>query len=57
MGGDGGVDEIAAQAPEPRERPLLVGAGEAAVADDVSDQDRRELAGLAHCVLARAKPR
>jgi hypothetical protein len=46
MGGDGGVDEIAAQAPQTRERSLLVGAGEPAVADDVGDQNRRELPGL-----------
>ena len=50
MGGDRRVDEVAAQAPQTRERSLLVGAGEPAVADDVRDQDRRELPGLAHCV-------
>ena len=48
MGGDGGVDEVAAQTPKPRERAIFVGAGEPAVSDDVRDQDRREFAGLAH---------
>ena len=48
MGGDGGIDQVAAEAPQPRKRPLLVGAGEAAVADDVGHQDRRELARLVH---------
>ena len=51
VGGDGGVDQIATQAPETRERALLVGAGEPAVADDVRDQNRRELAGLGHRAL------
>ena len=34
------IDEIAAQRPKPRERALFVGAGEAAVADDVGGEDR-----------------
>ncbi len=50
MGGDRRVDEIAAEAPKARESPVLVGAGEPAVADDIGDQDRREFPGLAHCV-------
>jgi hypothetical protein len=49
MGGDGGVDQVAAQRPEPRECSLLVDAGQPAVADDIGDQNRRELPGLAHC--------
>ena len=48
MGGDGGVDQIAAEAPKARQGAVLVRAGEPAVADDIGDQDRRELAGLAH---------
>jgi hypothetical protein len=51
MGGDGRVDQIAAQAPKPRERAILIGASEPAVADDICDQNRRELSALAHCVL------
>ena len=46
--GDGRVDQVAAQRPEPRKRPILVGAGEPAVADYVRDQDRCDLPGLAH---------
>jgi hypothetical protein len=50
MGSDGGVDEIAAEAAKTRERALLVGASEAAIADDICDQDRGELSGLGHRV-------
>ena len=48
MGGARRVDEIAAKAPETRERSLLVVAGEPAVADDIRNQDRRELTGFTH---------
>ena len=48
MRGDGGVDQIAAQPPEPRQRAVLVGAGEPAVADHVGDQNRRDFPGFAH---------
>jgi hypothetical protein len=37
VGGDGGVDEIAAQAPKSRKGPVLIDAGEPAISDDVSD--------------------
>ena len=46
MGGDGGIDKVAAKAPQSRKRPLLVAPGEPAVADDIGDQDRRELSGF-----------
>ena len=42
MRGDGRIDQVAAQPPEPRQRSVLVGAGEPAVADHVRDQDRRD---------------
>ena len=48
MGGDGGIDQIAAKAPKARKRAILVGAGEPAIAHDVGNQDRREFSGLAH---------
>ena len=48
MQGDGRVDEVAAQSPELRQRPILIGPGESAVADHVGDQDRSDLARLAH---------
>ena len=53
MHGDGGIDEVAAQRPQPRQRPVLVRAREPAVSDDVSGQDRRDFSGLGH----RAAPR
>ena len=48
MGDDGGVDEVATEAPNPRERSFLIRASEPAVSDDVRDQDRRELSDLGH---------
>jgi len=41
MGRDRRIDQIAPQRPEPRQRPLLVGAGHARVARDIRRQDRR----------------
>ena len=52
MGRNRWLDEIAAQPPDTRQRALLVGAGEAAVADNIRDQDRRELSGLGHCIAS-----
>ena len=40
MGGDRGINQIAAEAPKARKRALLVGAGEPAIAHDVSNQNR-----------------
>jgi hypothetical protein len=54
MGGDRGVDEVAAEAAETRERPVFVGAGEPGIADDIRDHNRRELPRLAHCALPAA---
>jgi hypothetical protein len=48
MGGDGGVDHVATDAPKTRQRPLLVGSDEPAVAHDIRNQNRRELPVLAH---------
>ena len=48
MRGDGRVDQIAAEAPEPRKRPILVRSREPAISDHIRDQDRREFSGLAH---------
>jgi hypothetical protein len=44
----GRVDEVGTQRPQPRERPLLIDAGEPTVADDIRSQNSRELSGLAH---------
>ena len=46
--GDGGIDQIAAQPPEPRQGAILVRSREPAIADYIGDQDRRNLPGLAH---------
>ena len=45
---DGRIDQIAAQPPKARERPILIRSREPAVADDIGDQDRRNFPGLAH---------
>ena len=52
MRGDRGIDQIAAQHPQPRERSLLVGAGEPAVADNIGDQDRSDLPRFRHGVAS-----
>ena len=38
------------QRPQPRERPLLIDAGEPTVADDIRSQNSRELSGLAYLI-------
>ena len=48
MHGDGGIDQIAAQRPEPRQNAIPVGPRESAVPDDVRTENRRDLPGLAH---------
>jgi len=51
---DDGVDEIAAQGSQAREDTVLVRACEPAVANDIRNQNRRELPGLAHRALRTA---
>ena len=51
MHGDGRVDQIAAQRPQPRQDAILVRAGEPAVADHIRAKDRRQFPGLAHGAL------
>ena len=53
MHGDGGIDQIAAQRPQPRQRAILVRAGEPAIADDIGDQDRRDLPRFGHGAPSR----
>ena len=48
MHGDGRIDQVAAQRPQPRQDAILVRAGEPAVADHVRAKDRRKFPGLAH---------
>ena len=54
MGGDGRVDQIAAEAAQARKCPVFVRAGKPRIADDVGHQDRRELSSLAHGANAEA---
>ena len=48
MRGDRGINQIAAQRAQPRQRSLLVGAGEPAVANNIGDQDRSDLPRFRH---------
>jgi hypothetical protein len=48
MRGDGGVDQVAPQAPKARERAILIRSREPAIADHIGDQDRSNLPRLAH---------
>ncbi len=48
MRGDGGIDQIATEAPQARQRAILVRRGESAVADNIGDQDCSELARFPH---------
>jgi hypothetical protein len=48
MRGDGGVDQIAAQHAQPRQRSLLVRPDEPAITRDISDQDRSDLPVFGH---------
>ena len=51
--GDDGVDQVAAERPEPRKRAVFVRPGEPAIAGDVGHQNRREFARLRHWSLGR----
>ena len=48
MQGDGRIDQVAAQRPEPRQNAILVRSREPAIADNIRNQNRRNLPGLAH---------
>ena len=48
MRGDGGIDQIAAQRPQPRQCAILIHAREPAVANNIRDQNRRDFTGLRH---------
>jgi hypothetical protein len=48
MHGDGRIDQITAQRPQPRQSAIFIGAGEAAEADHICCQYCREFAGLGH---------
>ena len=46
--GDGRIDQVASERPQPRQNPVLVGSRKPRIADDVRHQDRRQFSGLAH---------
>src|SRR5580693_5332507 len=46
MQGDGRIDQIAAQRPEPRQSAILVRARQPAIANHVGDKNRRNFPGL-----------
>ena len=48
IGLDRGIDQIAAQRPQPRQRAILIRAGKSAIADDIGGQDSGKLPGLGH---------
>ena len=48
MHGDGGIDQIAPERPQPRKRPLLVGASKLAVSDHIRRKNGCEFPGLRH---------
>ena len=48
MRGDGGIDEIATEAPQARQGAILVRRGESTIPDNVGHQDCSELARLPH---------
>jgi hypothetical protein len=48
MRGDGRIDQIAAQPPQPRQGAILVRSREPTLADDVGNQDGSALPGFAH---------
>ena len=52
--GDGRIDQVASERPEPRQNPIFVGPGKPRIADDVGHQDRRELSSLADGANAEA---
>src|ERR1700729_3608739 len=53
--GDGRIDQVASERPQPRQNPVLVGSGKPRIADDVGHQDRRDLSSLAHGASAEAR--
>ena len=46
--GDGRIEQVASERPQPRQNPVLVGSGKPRIADNVGHQDRGQFSGLAH---------
>src|SRR5262249_9010212 len=51
---NGRIDQIAAERSQPRQRPILVGAGEPTEPNDIGGQNRRNLPGFGHARPLRA---
>ena len=56
MRGDCGINQVAAQRAQPRQRSFLVRSGEPTVTDNIGDQDRCNFPGLAHGAPSRLPP-
>ena len=56
MHGDGRIDQIAPERPQPRQYAILVRAGKPAVPDHIRHQNRREFPGLGHDVPSATIP-
>jgi hypothetical protein len=52
---DGGVDQVAAKGPKASEDSIFIRTRKPRIADDVGDQDRRELSSLAHGASAEVR--
>src|SRR5579883_2134250 len=48
VNGDGGVDQIASERPQPGENAFFISAGQPRIADNVGHQNRRQFPGFAH---------
>jgi hypothetical protein len=58
MNGDGRIDQIASERPQPRQGAILISASQPAVSDHVRRQDRRKFPGLARVqVFKWSRPR
>jgi hypothetical protein len=57
VGGDGGVDQVAAKSSKARKGAILVRAGEPAVTDHIRDEDRSQFSALAHSAHCRRPSR
>jgi hypothetical protein len=52
MDGDGGINQIAMEAPQAHQGAILVRCGEPAITDDIGDQDRSDLPRFRHGVAS-----
>jgi hypothetical protein len=55
--GNRGINQIAAERTQPRQRPILIGASEPAISDYIRSQDGREFPVLGHDACLPPQPR